>query len=235
MKSIRVLVGVMGLSLLGLALACHKEEAAPGAVPTDAAAGQVAPTEGLAPQEPQPKATRRFLAVEGAVTVDGAPAAVGNAIGETSTIETAADGSAVITLEPGSVVKLRPSTKVTLGTSERKKLSVKLALGAIWSFLTPGSSYEVVSPNAVAGVRGTVFYMEAEAAGATYVCACEGKVEMQTPDGKGFKKVVNSPKKNHKGFRFAQKGKKIKAKPAKRANHTDDEAATIMAHVEESK
>ncbi|MEI6288512.1 MAG: FecR domain-containing protein [bacterium] len=86
------------------------------------------------------------------------------------TIETNDSGTANIYWPDGSVMKLDKNSKITLETGEfdgqNNKLLVqaKLFSGRVWSkiigLLTPDSSWQVQTSNAVATVRGTAFGME---------------------------------------------------------------------------
>src|SRR5690606_20553746 len=99
----------------------------------------------------------------------------------------------------GSIVEVRKGTRVKLGASERRSTSMRLYAGALWSVLASGSDFEVETNNAVAGVRGTVFYTEAQSEHKTYICACDGTVEIT---GKGKNKVQKTPSSEmgHKAF-----------------------------------
>ncbi len=176
---------------------------------------------------------RRFLEVTGSVTIDGEPAAVNTEIGATATIKTGADGHALFTLMPDSIIEIRKKSELKFGKSERHENSLSLLTGALWSFLPKGmADYEVVTPNAVAGVRGTVFYVEANSGKKSYICACDGHIDITQAKGK-YKKPLKSvtSKDEHKAFYVTSKGKKgkLKAKKSKRLNHTDAEKDAIMA------
>ena len=249
----RALLLTLGLSVAGLA-ACSEDDPAAAteeeaAAETDEAAAEggaaaegEAPAEGAAGAaglnaEPAPgappagsddaaKPVRRFLQVEGTVTMDGAPATVDAAIPETAKIVTGKDGRAVITLEPGGIIEIRKGSTVEVGKSERKDKSLKLALGTLWSFVPNGSSYEVVTDNAVAGVRGTVFYMEAQGPKKTYLCACDGEIDLVGANPKLNKPLKSSME--HKAFMIMTKGKKQVARKAKRLNHTDEQKDALL-------
>ncbi len=217
------------MTLLGACTKAEPVDMAP--VPTPAAVPAAEPTPPAAAPVPA-LAVRRFLHVEGDVTLDNAPAKDGLAIGDSSAITTGKDSFAVITLEPGSVIEIRAQSSLKLGANERAKLSLKLLTGAVWSFIPKGASYEVDAPNAVAGVRGTAFFVEVGKRKDTYICACSGDVAIQTADTKSFNKVVSSPKDDHKGFVFTAKGKKQAVKKAPRHNHTDAQKLTLMPYME---
>ena len=229
---------VVAAGLLALLAAC-RDSGAPPPEPEPAAAPappppptpMIDPTKlprQTRPLPPPDKPARRFLSVAGQVTVDGQPAFVGAPISATAAIETGKDGHAVITVEPDSVVEIRSETRLLFGSSARKRTSVKLLGGALWSFLPEGASYEVVTPNAIAGVRGTVFYVEVPKADESYICACSGKVELHSLDKRGFKKDVSSPANNHKAYIAAGRGKKSRLKAAQRRNHTEEQADANM-------
>jgi ferric-dicitrate binding protein FerR (iron transport regulator) len=226
------------LATLLLVAACSEETPPPDETgtppPADAAAAAGAPAEPATPVLP----ARRFVSVEGTVTLDTLPAKADLEIGETSTIETGKDGRATITVEPGSLIEVRANSKVTFGASPRAKNSLKLLVGALWSFLPDNSSFEVETQNAVAGVRGTIFFVKVDKKGkkeSTYVCACHGNVAMKSADGKSFDQVVESPNTDHKSYTFVTKGKKQKVAKAKRQFHTDDEKMALMPLMEKVK
>jgi hypothetical protein len=165
--------------------------------------------------------------VFGDVLVDGQKAQAGTPISATSKIETAVNSWAKITLMQESVIAIRAQTKLILGSSEEKQWSVRLALGAIWSLLPKGASYEVVTSNVVAGVRGTTLFVAAPAEGQSGVCACDGEVELVAG---GKTKVVKS-KHAHIGTMIAGSGSKAKLgaqkKSKKPPGHDDVEGAQL--------
>ena len=225
------------LFCLGL-IACDDAPEAPTEAVAEADAGNAE-----APSEGEPKAAaegeavptdakadlplRRFIEVKGDVTLDGKKAEVGTEIPATATIEAAAGAHAIITLVADGLIEVREKTQFKVGTSKRKKDSLRLLAGALWSFVPTGSSYEVETHNTVAGVRGTVFYMEARSQKKTYICACDGEVEIVGAGKKGFKKTPKS-KMGHVAFVIDSKGKKTKGKKAKREGHTDAEKDALM-------
>jgi hypothetical protein len=218
--------------------ACHSEPAAeaPGTPAAAAAASGATGATGAsgvaASPTPVPAAAtpelpaRRFLVVEGKVKVDGKAAKVGDAFGATASLEVPKAGRAVVTLAPGTFVELRAGTKLTLGSSERKSVSLRLLTGAIWSFVARESSYEVATANAVAGVRGTVYYVEAKKT-ETYICDCDGKLEINPGGPASLPSNVDSNK-GHVGNSIKGKGKTAKMKTAKMHGHTEKEAKALL-------
>lgn len=110
------------------------------------------------------------------------PAKLGQAVPGGTIVRTGADGAAEVTLEDGSVLRVRASSRVQLSAAPRpeKKSSVVLFFGRVWSKVVRSSSgesnYEVNTPSAVAGVRGTEFETAVADNGKARVRVSEGKV-----------------------------------------------------------
>lgn len=107
----------------------------------------------------------------------------GDAVEAGARVRTGPDGQAEIVLDDGSRLQLRPNTSVMLSGHKRQakqKSSVVLFFGRVWSKVTRSSSgetnYEVSTPNAVAGVRGTEFETAVGEDGSVRVRVSEGKV-----------------------------------------------------------
>jgi hypothetical protein len=169
---------------------------------------------------------RRFLLVEGGATYNGKAAKTGDALGDKGTIVVSRKGRVVLALAPGSFAVLRPGTRADLGRSERKTSSLTVTVGAIWSFIARGSSYEVVTGNAVAGVRGTAFYTEAKK-NESYVCDCDGTIELRAGGPKALPRNIDSDR-AHIGTYVKGRGKGMKAGAAARTGHTDEEREQLM-------
>lgn len=226
----------MALVVLTFLCACADEAAPPAEItpPVQTTAAHEVTNQ---QEQPQAKAeekpalpARRFVRIEGEVKIDGKQATTDQEIPQVASINTGKASHAVITLQPGSIIELRPNTQVKLGKSERKANSLELLFGKVWSFLPKGASYEVVTENAVAGVRGTVFFVEADKKHHTYVCACDGEVTLAAGAGKPPRKVIS----HHEHKSFSVRGKKGKTSPAKRRDHTDEQAQQLEALIAET-
>lgn len=83
------------------------------------------------------------------------------------------DGTAQLRFASGSIVRLGPDTTVALKTLEHnrpagtRRESVRLKVGRLWARVTSlfgdDAAFELETPNAVAGVRGTSFLAETSA------------------------------------------------------------------------
>ena len=88
--------------------------------------------------------------------------------------------------------------------------------------------YEVVTTHVVAGVRGTIFLVEATE-DESYVCSCSGSVEVSAAKSGDFASVVTTKQQAHRGFAIKAAKGKLSQEPAERHSHTDAEAQDIMA------
>lgn len=106
---------------------------------------------------------------------------------ENDLIETASGTKVELRTDDGSAVRVGPSSKLQLksayfGAAGDKKFSGKLFFGKVWTNVTGlvggGSKFEVETDNAVAGVRGTTFMVEAGEDKSVQLKVYDGSVAM---------------------------------------------------------
>lgn len=182
---------------------------------------------GTAVQEKEQLGAQRLLEVQGHVQVDGTSATADTAVGKDSLVVTGADGHAVLQLLPGSAIAVHPNTHVRLGHSARATWSLQLVAGSLLNFLPPGASYEVVTDNAVAGVRGTRFFVHAAGPTSTYICACLGEVQMTATLGGFDQRVLATASTPHRGHVFTRNEGVIDVAPAAQHKHGPDEEQAL--------
>ncbi|MBN1962889.1 MAG: FecR domain-containing protein [Deltaproteobacteria bacterium] len=117
-------------------------------------------------------------------------------------IRTGKNSSAEVVFADGSLLKLRSNSSILLSGNKRQKQksSILLFFGHIWSKVSPSpghTSYEVSTPNAVCGVRGTEFATQVGDDGSLRMQVTEGKVAVDG-DSDGSEQV-------------AQKGQQVEA------------------------
>lgn len=101
-------------------------------------------------------------------------------------IQTGADSSVRLMLNDKSVIDIGANTELSLESFKRAKKvrrdSLRLIVGRVWARVTAlfgaGSSFEVDTETAVAGVRGTEFIIEVDRDGKTTVSVIDGSVEL---------------------------------------------------------
>jgi hypothetical protein len=118
-------------------------------------------------------ATVTFLDGEASRSAGGKaePLAEGSPLSEGDEVETRRRTRLELTLADGSVVRLGPSSRVRLETAafgrspEERKVSARLLVGNVWANVAKAvggeARFEVQTENAVAGVRGTTFRVDA--------------------------------------------------------------------------
>src|SRR2546428_9469282 len=138
-------------------------------------------------------------AVGGAVRVrrvpgDATAATDGDLLAAGDSIETAADGRAVVTFFEGSTVEIEPSSTLSVDTLSVEAdggtvVLMTQAVGRTWhvvtKLLTGSSRYEVRTPASTASVRGTEFEVQVDTSGGepvATVVTTEGRVAHSAPD-----------------------------------------------------
>jgi len=171
--------------------------------------------------------------MEGTVTVDGRPAAIGDAVPLGSVVVTSAQSLADIEFSARNVVRLSANT--TLVFNPRNLLTgSELRLGALTLVLknlsagTAAENFLVRTPTTVAGVRGTSFFISVESPTSTYVCACNGAVQVLGPDGSVLKELVAS---HHKAVRVTGGVGTPQVTDAPMLYHTDKDLEAVASDI----
>jgi hypothetical protein len=137
------------------------------------AAGLLAVAAAAPAAGPAPAGSITFLAGEATRAQGGAkePLKEGSAIFQGDVIETATRTRVELKLSDASVLRLGPLSRVELdaaafgSSADSRKVSAKLRVGNVWASVTKAlggeARFEVRTENAVAGVRGTTFRVDA--------------------------------------------------------------------------
>lgn len=117
----------------------------------------------------------QFTELSGEININRGPksfqASLGAAVMQDDIIETGKDGKGTILFKNGSVLRLGPSSNITItklvydADKGKSEMGYELAYGSIMNivgsiFGDDESSYEVTTPTGVAGVRGTIFIID---------------------------------------------------------------------------
>lgn len=127
--------------------------------------------------------------VRGPVQVDGAVVRIGDAVAEGAALTVGAQGFVSLRLHDGSLLQLQANSRSKLlrlrdlPTAQRRNTLIELDLGRVDASVAPqssGSRFQVKTPLATAGVRGTRFGVTVPAgAGRTSADVVEGRVDVQ--------------------------------------------------------
>jgi hypothetical protein len=175
----------------------------------------------------------RIEYLEGEVTVDGVPAYLGMEVRAGSAVKVAPESLCEVTFE-------RNILRIYAGTS------AVIDVGAVTSRVTVNSGavaavldklgavgndgrFQFDTPTAVGGVRGTVFYIRVEDPDNTFVCVCNGTVDLASSLGTD-EQVVEAA--HHSGLRFSRGGDgAITASVPEMAYHTDEEMESLAERI----
>jgi hypothetical protein len=154
-----------------------------------------------------PAGTVTFLAGEAARAAGGKAEklAVGGAVYQGDLLETQKRTRLEVKLADGSVLRLGPSSKAEVAaaafgkTVEERKVSAKLVVGKVWANVAKAvggeQKFEVKTENAVAGVRGTTFRVDAATDRSVVVKVYSGTVAVASG---------TIPRPEHKGAEAAE-------------------------------
>ncbi len=108
----------------------------------------------------------------------------GAILGDSDQVRTGAEGFvALVLVNDGTQVKIRPNSLVVLQFRKEKDFSVSkkvtLELGNLFTYAQqPKGRYEISTPTSVAAIKGTQFWTLVDNAGGTMVITTEGTVEL---------------------------------------------------------
>ena len=161
----------------------------------------------IAYREPTPRPVALVQAMTGKVDVGPdvaklTAAVAGTTLTQGDHVSTDKGAVARLALADGSFVSLLPGSTVKLGRVEltadlKRAVRIDLIKGKVEAIADPkgtGSTFDIVTKTAVAGVRGTKFRVGDSAAGTTSVETLEGKVELKSEVGAKETVVVEAGK-----------------------------------------
>lgn len=177
-----------------------------------------------------------IIYMEGDVTLDGAPASVGDAVLAGATLRTAADSLCEIVFNTRNIVHMTGDTVLRFDPNQLSR-GATLEKGAIAMVLRNLSAarggevrFGIKTSTTVAGVRGTCFFVKVEDADNTFICCCNGAIHLEGAGGE-FSQNLTSP--HHQEIRVsrAQSGLSVGAAPM--LYHTDGDVEAIAARINE--
>ncbi|MBI5622211.1 MAG: FecR domain-containing protein [Elusimicrobia bacterium] len=184
--------------------------AAPSAQESPAAPPLSSPDLGTAPAAPETQTPAdawdaRVTMVQGQAAVlnkesaEEVPAQEGMPLEQGDTVRTGPDGKAELALSPESVIVLGPNSSITLNDMKPKATVLGLDLGSLVAKLrwqgSPGWRMDVITPTAVAAVRGTEFGLSVLETGETTVGVFEeGKVAVRAKDAPAVEETMLEPR-----------------------------------------
>lgn len=154
----------------------------------------------------------------GELSAEGRPVAPGAALDADTPYKLSA-GKAVVRRREGALLFTGPAY---FRLSDDSDWNVFLRFGA--ALFALHAPLRVKTPNAVAAVRGTDFYVEEREGAETYLCVCSGLVEALAP-GRSKGRLVRGE--HHTAVWLKRKKRRLASRSAPMLGHTDDELASL--------
>jgi len=182
------------------------------------------------------EASAHIASISGQVSVNGKTASIDQVVKDGDTLVTGKEGKCDIVFSGKNIIRLFDNTKTTLSLDKEKKL-VEILKGTLATMVNNLSgndksyAYTVKTPIAIAGVRGTVFFVKVEDPENSYICLCNGKMDV-IPMGDCTPEHLTA--KHHNALSMTVNGKTIKSSPAKMLYHTDRELESMASEINET-
>ena len=162
--------------------------------------------------------------VEGDVTIDDKPAVAGQKLEANFTVQTGDSSYCAIVFNKRNIMHIDAGSFAVIDLGKTIK-EVKLERGVFASALRnieksiDGDRFVVTTPTAVAGVRGTVFFVKVENEESSYICTCNGILHINDADGDNDQMVASA---HHTAFRYLARDGDIDTEGATMLYHTDE-------------
>jgi len=172
--------------------------------------------------------------LEGVVTIDAAPASIGDVVPSGATVKTDKDSLCEITFRERNVIRLGEQTSLVFNPgnlqvgSVLRQGSLTLVLKNLVSGSAGDHSFYVRTPTAAAGVRGTSFFMKVEDPSTTYVCLCNGVLRL---DDGTLVKGMDIEAAHHDSYRVTDKDGSVSIDKAPMLYHTDQDMETLAGKI----
>ena len=178
--------------------------------------------------------------IEGDVSMNGSPASVGDEVLPGAVLATAKDSICQIVFNAKNIVHMAAGTTLrfdprglSLGATLQNG-AVAMVLRKLNPFISANPADElrftIRTSTAVAGVRGTCFFVAVEDDNNTYVCACNGVIHLEGSGGQFTQNLASS---HHAELRVTRSASGISVHSAPLLYHTDGDVEEIAARIDE--
>jgi hypothetical protein len=154
----------------------------------------------------QSSAAGQIEYLEGDVQLNGAFADIGAQVEVGDIVRTGRNGFAEVVFNRRNIFRIGPDTRATLRLSESRP-GIDLDRGSVTAVFERlqriggnNPSFEIRTPTAVGGVRGTSFFVKVEGPNSTYVCACNGTLQVPLQGSTN----LNITGTHHRAYRFVK-------------------------------
>ncbi|MBI5845446.1 MAG: FecR domain-containing protein [Deltaproteobacteria bacterium] len=179
----------------------------------------------------------RITKVEGRVTVNGRRAVQGGLLKDGDWVATGKMGLCEIVFADKNILRLWHETRVKISVSGKRK-TLELIRGTLSALARGLNRYgnkrqfalSVNTPTAVCGVRGTAFCVRVKDSMNSYVCLCNGKMNVAAKDGRDS---VDAESAHHRAFLLTAHADSVSITPAGMEYHTDADLESLAGAISE--
>jgi hypothetical protein len=174
---------------------------------------------------------KSIFELKGDVQVNGKPATLDTILKPTDTIRTGA-GALLIGAVGQDALLLRQNSEVRLNNvaAAGAKKFFRLVTGAMLAVFGPRDRFELQTPTATIGIRGTGVYTEADPE-KSYICTCYGLTQISAADDAKATEQIKATHHDNARYVLAKADKGRRIVPAPFINHDDVELMTLEALV----
>ena len=180
--------------------------------------------------------TASIVYLEGTVTLNGSPAAVGDSVPAGALVQTGAGSICQIVFNARNIIHLAADTSLRLDPAvvSRGATLQKGTIAMVLRNLAPSRPGEVRftirTSSTVAGVRGTCFLVKVEDDNNTYICCCNGSIHLEGTAGE-FTRNLAAP--HHREVRITRSATGLSMAAAPMLYHSDADVEAIAARIGE--
>ena len=172
---------------------------------------------------------------DGDVTVDNVPAEFGMKVKYGVVVKTGADSYCEVVFEGKNIFRIMESTIAEIRISAEAP-EIQLEKGAVAALfnkldaLTSNEPFRVKTQTTVASVRGTAFFIKTIDTSTTYVCLCNGELELAEGDGNNAGDYSSG---HHTAVYFKEADGITEVLEAPMLYHSDEDMESLADHIDE--
>lgn len=159
----------------------------------------------------------------GQAEINQSAAKIGDVLSGKSNIKTGPESILEIKQNPQTGLRVKPESELVL-TFNGDKIEVEVIRGGVLNIVKKGQNYRLVSPAAVAAVRGTVFYTYVFGADTTYMCTCNGSIDYFDGD----RLIRNVTHDHHEAYNFIKSEQEVSLQQKGMFDHSDQEIEEFL-------
>ena len=178
-----------------------------------------------------------IIYVEGDVSLNGSPASVGDGVQAGARVTTGPDSVCQIVFNTKNIIHIAQGTvlrfdpKVLSRGATLEKGVIAMVLRNLTATQGGELRFGIRTSTAVAGVRGTCFFVAVEDENNTYICSCNGAIHIE---GDGGQFTQNIAAAHHREVRVTRTGTAISVNAAPLLYHTDGDVEAAAAKIGET-